>query len=180
LASTRILVDLDTEYEGDLLSDAPAAEARIPLLHLDDHRINSALGSFWPGFRRLLGAKSKRYLRLTKARWNAMSVDGFSTPTHSSDGPFWLTFLGHAKDSLWSVDLFRCESLILKTHWVMKASAIDSLPSNIRSHQAAGDLSSRQQRLTTHQRCSASRPMPRLERSSFWTIRGARRSLRAT
>jgi putative transposase len=40
-------------------------------------------------------------------------------PTHDSGGPSWLTFLGHAKDSLWSVDLFRCESLILKTHWVM-------------------------------------------------------------
>jgi putative transposase len=40
-------------------------------------------------------------------------------PTSGSDGPSWLTFLGHAMDSLWSVDLFRCESLILKTHWVM-------------------------------------------------------------
>ena len=36
-----------------------------------------------------------------------------------SRGPSWLTFLGHSKDSLWSVDLFRCESLILRTHWVM-------------------------------------------------------------
>jgi len=36
-----------------------------------------------------------------------------------SCGPSWLTFLGHSKDSLWSVDLFRCESLILNTHWVM-------------------------------------------------------------
>ena len=34
-------------------------------------------------------------------------------------GPSWLTFVGHSKDSLWSVDLFRCESLILRTHWVM-------------------------------------------------------------
>ncbi|MDP3939430.1 MAG: integrase core domain-containing protein [Deltaproteobacteria bacterium] len=34
-------------------------------------------------------------------------------------GPSWLTFLGHLKDSLWSVDLFRCESILLKTHWVM-------------------------------------------------------------
>ncbi len=34
-------------------------------------------------------------------------------------GPSWLTVLGHAKDSLWSVDLFRCESLILKSHWVL-------------------------------------------------------------
>ncbi len=36
-----------------------------------------------------------------------------------SNGPSWLTFLGHSKDSLWSVDLFRCESLVLKSHWVM-------------------------------------------------------------
>jgi putative transposase len=30
-----------------------------------------------------------------------------------------LTVLGHAKDSLWSVDLFRCESAILRAHWVL-------------------------------------------------------------
>jgi transposase InsO family protein len=36
-----------------------------------------------------------------------------------SDGPSWLTFLGQAKDSLWSIDLFRCESLSLRTHWVL-------------------------------------------------------------
>lgn len=40
-------------------------------------------------------------------------------PTRGSDGPSWLTLLGHTKDSLWSVDLFRCESPSLKTHWVM-------------------------------------------------------------
>jgi len=28
-------------------------------------------------------------------------------------------FLGHPKDSRWSVDLLRCESLILRTHWVI-------------------------------------------------------------
>src|SRR3984885_2021573 len=33
-------------------------------------------------------------------------------------GPSWLTFLGHMKDSLWSMDLFRCESATLRTHWV--------------------------------------------------------------
>ena len=37
----------------------------------------------------------------------------------SGDGPSWLTFLGHAKDSLWSVDLFRCESIRLRSHWVL-------------------------------------------------------------
>ena len=40
-------------------------------------------------------------------------------PDPGSSGPSWLTFLGHSKDSLWSMDLFRCESLILSTHWVM-------------------------------------------------------------
>ena len=37
----------------------------------------------------------------------------------SGNGPSWLTFIGHMKDSLWSVDLFRCESATLKSHWVM-------------------------------------------------------------
>ena len=40
-------------------------------------------------------------------------------PTPDSAGPSWLTVLGHAKDSLWSLDLFRCESAILHTHWVL-------------------------------------------------------------
>ncbi len=34
-------------------------------------------------------------------------------------GPSWLSVIGHRKDSLWSVDLFRCESILLNTHWVM-------------------------------------------------------------
>ena len=40
-------------------------------------------------------------------------------PESDSAGPTWLTFLGHTKDSLWSCDLFRCESAILRTHWVL-------------------------------------------------------------
>ncbi len=40
-------------------------------------------------------------------------------PDPGTCGPSWLTVLGHAKDSLWSIDLFRCESLILKSHWVL-------------------------------------------------------------
>ena len=40
-------------------------------------------------------------------------------PNSGSNGPSWLTFLGHSKDSLWSIDLFRCESIILQSHWVM-------------------------------------------------------------
>ena len=37
----------------------------------------------------------------------------------SCHGPSWLTFIGHMKDSLWSTDIFRCESILLKTHWVL-------------------------------------------------------------
>jgi putative transposase len=40
-------------------------------------------------------------------------------PTPDDDGPSWLTLLGHMKDSLWSIDLFRCESILLKSHWVL-------------------------------------------------------------
>jgi transposase InsO family protein len=40
-------------------------------------------------------------------------------PDPSNHGPSWLTTIGHAKDSLWSVDLFRCESILLKSHWIM-------------------------------------------------------------
>jgi len=34
-------------------------------------------------------------------------------------GPSWLSFIGHTKDSLWSIDLFCCESVSLKTHWIL-------------------------------------------------------------
>ena len=40
-------------------------------------------------------------------------------PDPGANGPSWLSVLGHAKDSLWSIDLFRCEFLILKSHWVL-------------------------------------------------------------
>jgi len=36
-----------------------------------------------------------------------------------TDGPSWLTFIAHAKESLWSADLFRCESILLRSHWVL-------------------------------------------------------------
>ena len=40
-------------------------------------------------------------------------------PDPGDDGPSWLSFLGHTKDSLWSIDLFRCESILLNSHWVL-------------------------------------------------------------
>src|SRR5215475_5050326 len=40
-------------------------------------------------------------------------------PESGSGGPSWLSFIGHIKDSLWSLDLFRCESAILRTYWIL-------------------------------------------------------------
>jgi putative transposase len=40
-------------------------------------------------------------------------------PAPGGTGPSWLSFIGHATDSLWSVDLFRCESIVLRSYWVL-------------------------------------------------------------
>ena len=40
-------------------------------------------------------------------------------PDPGGGKPSWLTSVGHAKDSLWSVDVFRCESIMLRTYWVL-------------------------------------------------------------
>src|SRR6266446_10024885 len=40
-------------------------------------------------------------------------------PGRNESGPSWLTLLGHTKDSLWSLDLFRTESILLRSHWVL-------------------------------------------------------------
>jgi len=39
----------------------------------------------------------------------------------SSSGPSWLTLIAQSKDSLWSVDLFRCETILLRSYWVLVA-----------------------------------------------------------
>ena len=51
--------------------------------------------------------------------WCGASWPSRYTPKPDAAGPSWLTVLGHAKDSLWSVDLFRCESAILRAYWVL-------------------------------------------------------------
>jgi putative transposase len=40
-------------------------------------------------------------------------------PSGNDAGPSWLTLISHAKDSLHSIDLFRCESVTLRTYWVL-------------------------------------------------------------
>ena len=40
-------------------------------------------------------------------------------PAPGGSGPSWLSCIGHATDSLWSADLFRCESIVLQSYWVL-------------------------------------------------------------
>jgi transposase InsO family protein len=40
-------------------------------------------------------------------------------PAPGGAGPSWLSVIGQTKDSLWSVDLFRCESILPRCYWVM-------------------------------------------------------------
>src|ERR1700687_5053307 len=42
----------------------------------------------------------------------------FRSPSRT-EGPSWLTLIGDMKDSRWTVDLLRCESIVLKSYWVM-------------------------------------------------------------
>lgn len=39
-------------------------------------------------------------------------------PAPGGTAPWWLSFIGHITDSLWSVDLFRCESIVHRS-WVL-------------------------------------------------------------
>jgi hypothetical protein len=45
-----------------------------------------------------------------------------------SHGPSWLTFIAQTKASLWSLDLFRCESIHLRSHWVMLVMDVFTRP----------------------------------------------------
>ena len=40
-------------------------------------------------------------------------------PAPGGTGPSWLSFVGHTTDSLWSVDLLRCASIVLQRDWVL-------------------------------------------------------------
>ena len=40
-------------------------------------------------------------------------------PVPRGTGPSWLSFIGQTTDSLWSVGLFRCELIVLRSYWVL-------------------------------------------------------------
>jgi putative transposase len=45
-----------------------------------------------------------------------LGAQAFVANSESLDGPSWLTFIAPSKDSLWSVDLLRCESILLRSY----------------------------------------------------------------
>ena len=85
-------------------------------------------------------------------------------PLPGGDGPSWLTVIGHARDSLWSVDLFRCESILLRSFWVMVVMDV--------SPAASSALASRQLISTgrSSAECSTGRSRSRDRRSSCHQI----------
>ena len=74
-------------------------------------------------------------------------------------GPSWLTFIGHLKDSLWSVDLFCCESIHLKTHWVMVV--LDQYTRRIIDFSVHGGTVTRVDLCCMFNKISANRCLPR-------------------
>jgi hypothetical protein len=56
-------------------------------------------------------------------------------PKSGGNGPSWLSAIAEARDSLWSVDLFRCESILLKSFCVMVVMDVCASLSSI--HRAA-------------------------------------------
>ena len=66
--SHNILVNLDTEHESDLLSDAPAAKARVPPFHFDDRCDQFWARPFRARFPSLPGSSS---LAAVAMRWMA-------------------------------------------------------------------------------------------------------------
>ena len=63
-----------------------------------------------------------------------------------SPGPSWLSVLAQTNDSLWSLDLFRCESIILRSHCVLVVMDVFTRPlsaSASRWHPLTGSWSAR-------------------------------------
>jgi hypothetical protein len=62
-------------------------------------------------------------VRITQQIAHAFGIGACSPsifrPGPGANGPSWLTLIAHAKDSAWSVDLFRVDSILFRSHWVM-------------------------------------------------------------
>src|SRR6516165_6697651 len=113
--------------------DAPGVSCRVgapqvPLPVLlapvpQEARPEGAERGTYPSYRRAQVAQSA--IRLSTDRAHHLAYvrrqcrQEHRPPSSGGTGPSWLSFIGHTSDSLWSVDLFRCESIVLRTYWVL-------------------------------------------------------------
>ena len=65
-------------------------------------------------------------IEITKDIARRVLMQHYPPRPNDGDGPSWLSFIGNMKDSLWSIDLFCCESVSLKTHWVLVVMDVGS------------------------------------------------------
>ena len=80
-------------------------------------------------------------------------------PAPGGTGPSWLSFVGHTTDSLWSVDLVRCASIVLQSYWVrVVMGPVHAAPRGIRCASRTG-------------RCP--QPLPHVQRRHSWAGRAA-------
>ena len=60
-------------------------------------------------------------------------------PASGGTGPSWLSFVGHTTDSLWSVDLLRCASIVLQSDWGARGHGpVHAAPRGIRCASRTG------------------------------------------
>ena len=98
-------------------SSAPRPEGTIEGTHRRDRRVQTPQSPCWLSPHRT--AACARLWHRYQQRHRPPGVAKHYRPEAGTDGPSWLSFIGHVKDSLWSVDLFRCELILLRSHWVM-------------------------------------------------------------
>jgi len=84
-------------------------------------------------------------------------------------GPSWLTFFAQAKDSLWSVDLFRSESIRRRSHWVLVV--MDVFTRRIIGFGVAGEYIDGQAVCRMFNQAIAGHGRPRAARANIWTTR---------
>lgn len=80
-----------------------------------DYRLSARIISLFLSLRRI--QRVAVIIRGNETAKSAIWLSSHRTADPAVRGPFWLTTLAHAKDSLCRVDPFCAESITLRTHW---------------------------------------------------------------
>ena len=98
-------------------SSAPRPEGTVEGTHRGDRRVQTPQPPRWLS-PHCTGDCARLWHRYQQRHRPPGAGETLSTGGRNR-WPSWPSFIGHVKDSLWSVDLFRCESILLRSHWVM-------------------------------------------------------------